>query len=103
MNYEEVKVFIQENETKKIAVVMTSIDCTKCEKISEYVNESLISKYPDIEFVNLETEEIPVFAPAVLPSIIFFKRGVRSHEGHGLPEPLNAIDNVIDWWLTQTI
>lgn len=99
MNLNELTDYIRSSDDKKIAVIMTTTDCTNCVPILEYTSTKLVDKYPQLEFINFETEDIPLFAPNSIPSMIFFNRGMRSHEGHGLPEPLQAIDMVIDWWL----
>lgn len=99
-NYDELKNYVEDSKGL-IAVVMTTEHCNACADLLKYVNEKLIPKYSTVEFISFNTDDIPFFAPPVLPSIIFFKKGLRDHEGHGFPEPPEAIDTVIDWWVDK--
>lgn len=101
-NYEELKEYVS-NYKGRLAVVMTATECGKCDTMLNYVEGKLIPKYPSIEFVNFNTDDVPLFAPPAFPSIVFFRNEYRSHEGHGLPEPIEAIDNVIDWWINTVL
>ncbi len=99
-SYDELKNYV-ENSKGYVAVVMIADHCDNCTKLENYVNANLVPKYPDIEFLSFKTDDIPLFAPPLLPSIIFFKNGLRDHEGHGFPEPPETIDKVIDWLVSS--
>lgn len=102
LNYDDLKTYIEGNK-ERVAVVMTTDHCTKCSTLLHYIESKLVAKYPTIEFVEYNTDDIPLFAPPAVPSVIFFKNSLRTHEGHGLPEPIEAVDNVIDWWLEYVL
>lgn len=96
-NYEDLKEYVDSSKGR-VAVVMVTDHCSQCANLLDYVQHNLIPKYTDVEFISFNTDDIPLFAPPVIPSIIFFLDGLRSYEGHGFPDPPNTIDQVIDWW-----
>ena len=81
-------------------VVLYNKDCTVCEDWETLI-DTMSSKYGTINFSRLEVtaEDIPIFAPPLVPSIIALHNGTRLWELIGVYDTTELLERIIDDWL----
>jgi thioredoxin-like negative regulator of GroEL len=83
-----------------IGVVLYTQDCAACNKFTTFI-ETIESSQQDFKFWKVDIEdEIPLFAPNVLPYIAVFWQGIRVYEGMGDPGE-EAFIKSLDWWVNS--
>jgi hypothetical protein len=88
-----------DNDTDKllIGVILYAKDCQNCDVFLNYVT-ALEDQYPSYKFWKCEViDDLPLFAPAVLPYIAIFYNGVRVYEGLGDPGE-GPFRESLGWW-----
>lgn len=85
-------------------VVLYNRDCTVCEDWEALI-ETMSSNYASINFSRLEVtaEDIPIFAPPLVPSIIALHNGTRLWELIGVYDTTELLEHIIDEWLEGRI
>ena len=87
-------------DNKLVAVILMNDECPKCEAMIKYLSE-IESKFFDYEFWTVEIDDIPLFAPPAIPSIVTFYKGIRRYEAMGLPMDMSMIEKGLMHWQTQ--
>lgn len=85
-------------------VMLHHPECGACVEWETLV-EGIVDKYPTITFSRLvvNSDNIPLFAPPVLPSIIALHNGTRLWECLGSLSATTNLENAIDEWLEGKI
>jgi hypothetical protein len=85
-------------------VMFYSVGCHHCNSWEEQV-ETLVSKYPQINFYKLVVTDVtlPICAPPVVPSLVAFDNGYRSWEALGSLQNTGPLEVMIEEWLADSI
>ena len=87
------------NPEQLYAVQITIRDCPDCAAQSENIESVLEPKYSQIEWIKMYVaaeEDIPLFAPRVVPALIFFKGRSRITEAHGMIQSFESFSEFVD-------
>lgn len=78
--------------------------CGACAQMEELV-EGIKDNYPTITFsrLNVTAEDLPLFAPPVIPSLLALHNGVRIWEALGTISNLDSFDDTITRWLNNQV
>jgi len=87
-------------DNKLIAVVLVNHGCDKCKIMLDFL-QKIEPDFTDWEFWEVEVDDVPLFAPPALPSIIAFHRGIRRFEGVGLPIHVEDTARALSQWQQQ--
>ena len=87
-------------ENKLIAVVLVNEGCDKCAKMLDFLAK-IESEFTEWAFWEVEVDDVPLFAPPALPSIVVFHRGIRRFEGVGLPVQVEDTARALAQWQQQ--
>lgn len=98
LNYNETSDKVLNDDSSLYAIIITNKNCNNCAIFLNYI-EQLEPKYPSISFIQLELDELPLFAPPIFPSISLYHRGLRDREAGGLPESIKYVDRLLEDWL----
>jgi hypothetical protein len=75
--------------------------CQSCAEFKPVV-ESMEEVFPEIEFREMQIHslnELPLFAPPAMPSLILFVGGYRVNEFHGITNSRGQLKEVIKSWV----
>jgi hypothetical protein len=88
----------------KDIVLLVNPSCAGC-SAWEALIEGITSNYTNITFSKLEVnaDNLPIFAPPVVPSIIALDNGFRSWEALGALRVTGPIEVMIDNWIAGNI
>lgn len=81
-------------------VLLHHADCTACGDIEGQL-EGISANYPTVTFSKLDvtSDDIPLFAPPVLPSILALHNGTRIWEALGTFSDTTNLETTITKWL----
>lgn len=81
-------------------VILHHAGCTACVEWETMI-EGIVSKYPNVTFSKLDvtSDDLPLFAPPVLPSILALHNGTRIWECLGAMPDTTKLETRIDEWL----
>lgn len=91
-------------QSVKDIVLLVNPGCAGC-SAWEILIESIINNYPDITFSKLEvsSDNLPIFAPPVVPSIIALDNGFRAWEALGALDTTGPLETMLDQWVAGNI
>lgn len=75
--------------------------CDSCKGFKPVV-ESMEEVFPEIDFMEMELSnlnELPLFAPPAMPSLVLFVGGYRVQEFHGVTNSRGQLKEVIKSWV----
>lgn len=99
---ENLRQFLEDNPDKLIAVMLSLAECNDCAAQEENLDSTVVPALPDMLFRKMFVDEdYPIFAPAVVPSIVYFYNGFRVSESLGIIEDfedyISFAESVYSW------
>lgn len=92
------------SDSLKDIVMLVNPGCAGC-GAWETLIEGIVANYSGITFSKLEVaaDDLPVFAPPVVPSIIALENGFRMWEALGALETTGPFEAMLDEWVAGNI
>lgn len=99
---ENLRQFLEDNPNKLIAVMLSLSECNDCAAQEENLDSTVVPALPDMIFRKMFVDEdYPIFAPAIVPSIVYFYNGFRVSESLGIIEDFEGYiefaESVYSW------